>query len=58
MDIRNREEKRKQTRLSHERKPCNYATLYFDIATALIRAHQLSLYVDFGVALINRKSSN
>lgn len=25
MDIRNREEKRKQTRLAHERKPCNCA---------------------------------
>jgi len=32
--------------------------LYIDIATALKRAHPLSLYVDFGVALIDRKSSN
>lgn len=32
--------------------------LRIDIATAPIRAHQLSLYVDLGVALIDRKNSN
>lgn len=30
-------------------RPCNYAILYMEIATALIRAHPRSLYVDSGV---------